>query len=51
MFPLKEWMSNDELIEADTELVVNPPRGVCAVAQECTVVRKHKHSIQNSLQK
>ena len=32
-------MSNDELIEADTELVVNPPRGACAVIQECVVVR------------
>ena len=33
------WMSDDELIEADTELVVNPPRGACTVTQECVVVR------------
>ena len=42
------WMSNNELFEADTELVVNPPRGACAVTQECAIVGKHKHSIQNS---
>ena len=37
MLPSAGFKDDDELIEADTELDDNPPRGACAIGQVCAV--------------